>query len=103
MDDLTQAPPPAWTQGDFFIPSKDVRRRLGNISKMTLFRWRKRERFPEPFYITPQKPLWRLSEILAWVERHPTKAPEELPRLREGKERKKVKNATKQGKADADE
>ena len=51
---------------DFFLPSREVRRRYG-VSDMGLWRWLRRPDlgFPKPIIINGRR-LWKLSELQAW-------------------------------------
>ena len=78
---------------DRYLSTSEVRAFCGNISKMTIYRWVKGRGFPPPFYVTPQKPLWKASKVAAWIERKTTSAPEQPERLPEGKRKKALKRA----------
>jgi predicted DNA-binding transcriptional regulator AlpA len=52
---------------DPILSSSEVRTLCGNISQMTLWRWRKYMGFPEPFKIATRN-YWQLSEVNAWLE-----------------------------------
>jgi predicted DNA-binding transcriptional regulator AlpA len=49
------------------IPLSTVLDRTGNPSATTLWRLRKRKAFPEPVAISPNRRMWRESEIDAWI------------------------------------
>ncbi len=49
------------------LPIREVLRRL-NISRSTLYRWIKLERFPRPLELGPQVVRWRESEVTAWID-----------------------------------
>jgi len=58
-----------------YASTDQVREFLGGISKPTLGRYRQNKMFPPPIYLTPRKPLWRLSDVDAWVQRQARSAP----------------------------
>jgi len=57
------------------ISAAEVRRRVGNPSDMTLWRWLKEPRmnFPQPVYIR-RKRFWRESEIYEFIAKLPSEA-----------------------------
>jgi predicted DNA-binding transcriptional regulator AlpA len=68
MDDLTEQErvlePPE--QERVLVQSKVVRRRAGNISDVTLWRWVKRGTFPPPDKIINGRNYWWNSTINDW-------------------------------------
>lgn len=52
-------------QNERFLTTKQVRERYGNVSRMTLYRWRKAGKIPEPQQIG-ERPMWKLSDLEAW-------------------------------------
>lgn len=50
-----------------YLTSNQVRRRYGDITSMTLYRWGKREelRFPKPMYRNGRR-YWRLADLEEW-------------------------------------
>jgi predicted DNA-binding transcriptional regulator AlpA len=55
---------------EVFLGSARVRRRYGNISDMTLWRWVHKEEvgFPKPMIVNGRQ-LWKIAEIEAWERR----------------------------------
>ena len=49
------------------IPLSEVLDRTGNPSSTTLWRLRKRKAFPEPICISPNRKMWRESDIDLWI------------------------------------
>ena len=60
---------------DRYLSNDQVCEFLGGKSKQTLHRYRQKEGFPQPVYITPRTPLTKLSELEAWVERQSRAVP----------------------------
>jgi len=54
---------------DPLIPATKLRKIVGDISDMTLWRWSKHRGFPSPTKIGRRR-YWRQSEVTAWVEQH---------------------------------
>ena len=52
---------------DPILTSTEVRNLCGNISQMTLWRWRESMDFPKPLTIATRN-YWQLSEVNAWLE-----------------------------------
>jgi hypothetical protein len=52
---------------EIFLGARKVRRRYGDISDMTLWRWRKDHRLglPNPITINGRR-FWRLADLEAW-------------------------------------
>ncbi|HHO56871.1 MAG TPA: hypothetical protein ENK21_10815 [Trueperaceae bacterium] len=46
------------------LNSKQVMKLLGITDRSTLWRYRKEGKVPEPRYLKPGKPIWRLGEVL---------------------------------------
>lgn len=65
------------------ITATRVRRRFGNISDMTLWRWLGDTRiaFPRPLYIG-QRRYWRLSDLAAWEAKQRGEMPVELDKAK---------------------
>lgn len=53
---------------DVLWPGPTVRHKLGRITEMTLWRWRKHKRFPAPIKIG-QRSFWRATDVKAWIAR----------------------------------
>lgn len=49
------------------IPLSVVLDRTGNPSSTTLWRLRKVGKFPEPVAISPNRKMWRESDVNAWI------------------------------------
>jgi predicted DNA-binding transcriptional regulator AlpA len=54
---------------EFLLNSGDVRRRCGNVSLMSLFRWLRDPTvaFPRPDIVISKRNYWRESTIAAWL------------------------------------
>jgi predicted DNA-binding transcriptional regulator AlpA len=65
---MEKVPMQTFTSDDQLIASAALREKLGGISPMTLWRWEQSRAFPQAHRIGPRK-FWKMSEILAWVER----------------------------------
>lgn len=52
---------------EHLLPAKEARKRLGQISKMTEARWRRRGYLPEPIRIGPRN-FYRESDIARLIE-----------------------------------
>lgn len=53
---------------DEHIQKRPLAKRLG-VSPWTVDRYRRSGDFPEPFWLAAVTPVWRWSEIRAWLER----------------------------------
>lgn len=54
-----------------YLTGSQVCRTLGNISKVTLWRWRHRyPDFPAPSRINQSVNLWRREDVEAWIDAH---------------------------------
>lgn len=49
------------------IPLSAVLDRTGNPSAATIWRLRKRNAFPEPVSISPNRKMWRETDIDSWI------------------------------------
>jgi hypothetical protein len=58
---------PPSAMGDPLLNSTDVRRHCGNVSVMTLHRWRGALGFPSPDLVLLRKNYWRLSSLERWL------------------------------------
>ena len=58
------------------VASPEVRRMLGGISVMTIWRWRHSEivQFPEPDFIISGRDYWKRETIRRFCERHANQA-----------------------------
>lgn len=54
---------------DPLLGSIATREHVGGVSVMTLHRWRKEKKFPNPDVIINKKNFWRLSSIEAWLRK----------------------------------
>ncbi|MCA1493860.1 AlpA family phage regulatory protein [Ensifer sp. NBAIM29] len=52
------------TSNERFLTGRQVRERYGDISRMTLYRWRQNGKVPQPVQIGG-RPMWRLSDLEA--------------------------------------
>jgi predicted DNA-binding transcriptional regulator AlpA len=61
-------PDPFWRLKMQMIGARQVRGLVGNISEMTLWRWKHNERlaFPKPIVIQRRR-YWRKDEVTAWL------------------------------------
>ena len=57
------------------IPLSVVLDRTGNPSATTLWRLRKRKAFPEPVSISPNRKMWRESDVNDWIATRGIAAP----------------------------
>ena len=59
------------------ISASDVRKMIGNVSDMTIWRWLKDEKlsFPKPIYVQRRR-FWRESELLSWINNRQSELPE---------------------------
>jgi predicted DNA-binding transcriptional regulator AlpA len=48
------------------IRKKPLAAKLG-VNPWTLDRWRKAGQFPQPIWLSPSVPAWRVSDIDAWL------------------------------------
>jgi len=60
------------TSSNELIPARTVRKTLGNISDMTIYRWLNDQnyqylKFPKPIYIANRR-YWRRSDIESWID-----------------------------------
>jgi predicted DNA-binding transcriptional regulator AlpA len=56
--------------GDRLMDARGTREYIGNISEMTLWRWRQALGFPAPDLIIGRRNFWRLSSIEYWLVSH---------------------------------
>ncbi len=55
---------------DRFIGSKELRKIVGNKSRVTIWRWVRSGFLPKPRKIGPNSIAWLESEINEWIEKH---------------------------------
>jgi predicted DNA-binding transcriptional regulator AlpA len=53
---------------DPILDTKTVKRDVGNISEMCLWRWRRDRGFPAPDLIIGGRKFWHRSSVEAWIE-----------------------------------
>ena len=53
---------------DPLLTSKVVRRDLGDISEMCLWRWTRDRGFPPPDLVLGKKKLWHRGTVQSWIE-----------------------------------
>ena len=60
---------------DVYLSSNQVRKRYGDTSDMSLWRWLDNAdmKFPKPILIQRRR-FWRLSELVAWERKRATEA-----------------------------
>lgn len=51
------------------MESEDILKYL-NISRQTLYRYRKKEGFPEPVRLSRRNLRWRKADVDAWISKH---------------------------------
>ncbi|MGB3724442.1 MAG: AlpA family phage regulatory protein [Glaciecola sp.] len=49
-----------------YIRAKEIAKLLG-VNESTIWRWRKKKKFPEPFNLGPNTVVWSKSSIEKWV------------------------------------
>lgn len=55
---------------DQWLSAREVRDMLG-VTANTVRNYIRARGFPVPQYLSPQRPIWRLSEVRAWIESRP--------------------------------
>ncbi len=55
------------SRSDPLIRQSEVARKLG-VSDATIKRWRLSGNFPPGYLLTPKTIVWRLSDVLSWLE-----------------------------------
>jgi predicted DNA-binding transcriptional regulator AlpA len=53
-----------------WLSAREVRDML-RVTANTVRNYIRQRGFPEPQYLSPQRPIWRLSEVRAWIEARP--------------------------------
>lgn len=53
--------------GDRLLPWRDVRARVGDLSRATVWNLRRLGQFPQPVRVSRGRVAWRESDIDAWV------------------------------------
>ena len=51
-----------------YFTRKEVARVLG-VHPSTVYRWSKAKRLPEPIVLGPNRTVWKISEVLDWMEK----------------------------------
>lgn len=50
-----------------YVRLRELRARLGGVSRTTIWRWQRTGAFPKPVALGPNTVVWLESEIDAWV------------------------------------
>jgi len=50
-----------------YCTRKEVARTLG-VHPSTIYRWAKADRFPAPIRLGPNRTVWKVSEVLEWMD-----------------------------------
>jgi len=69
---------------DPLLDAKTVKRDLGNISEMCLWRWTRDRQFPAPDLIMGGRKFWHRSSVENWIEAQKTATRSIPPRPRVG-------------------
>ena len=65
------------TVNEKYLSARKTRARYGDVSDMTLHRWRRHKNFPAPTYLSGRR-YWRERELIRWErEQQALKAAEE--------------------------
>jgi predicted DNA-binding transcriptional regulator AlpA len=61
---LNEAPPEAASS---LLSSAALRRHLGDVSEMTIWRWTRDKGFPRPDVVIARRKFWRRATVEAWL------------------------------------
>lgn len=62
------APQEATTAPTGYLTKKELRRFLGGVGASTITDWMNKRDFPQPLRISQNMCIWRISDVVRWVE-----------------------------------